>query len=191
MNLDELHGETALQVPAAPRMYVDQALQLSAKEFFRESKAWRVMTDPLVFGDDDEYEISAPFNTEIVEPIKILVDGIPMRSDQWTAVEEGEFGGIVVHFFDRPYKMQFMAELAVTLATGSREIPNRLGREFRDGIIHGALARMLRVPNTDWTDLNLSGFHQGMFLEAIDRAATRVENGMKLRRTRVVRYGGL
>jgi hypothetical protein len=193
MNLDELNGDVMLEAPGAATFQVTQALHLAATDFFQRSRAWRVEIDPKVplIPEVLEYEIEPPFGTLVVEPTWLEVDGGRLRSEQWTAPEDSMIGGVIVRLAARVHGRELGGELAVTLNRTNRVLPPKLGREFKEAIIHGALARLTRIPQLQAYNPDAASGHRMAFEELIDRAATRSEQGFKHNRTRVVRYGGL
>jgi len=61
--------------------------------------------------------------------------------------------------------------------------------DYRDAIINGALFRLLRTPNKDWTDLTSAGMYGSLFNEAIVQAERRARQG-DTPVAKKVRYGG-
>ena len=192
MNLELLHGDVAVAAAGAARFAVDEALHQSATEFFRHSRAWRVEVDPEidVLPGEMRYELELPFGTKLVEPVTLTVDDVPLRSNTWIVGEDPMMGTPMIRFLVGPPGKVIGGELAVTLAATTRVIPDRLGDAFREAIVHGALSRLLRVPQTQYTNLDLAMLHGGLYEEMKDRAATYAENGYKHKRTRTVHYGG-
>jgi len=62
--------------------------------------------------------------------------------------------------------------------------------DFRDTIINGALNRLLRIPNKDWTDLNGAQYYGTLFNQGVDEAERRARNADTGVRRRVM-YGGI
>jgi len=61
--------------------------------------------------------------------------------------------------------------------------------DYRDTIINGALFRLLRIPNKDWTDLQGAQIYGSLFQEGVvdaERRARSADTGVR----RSVRYGG-
>jgi hypothetical protein len=192
MNLELLHGDVAVTAPGVARFAADEAIHQSAVEFFRDSRAWRVDLDPEIelLPGELEYELGIPFGTKLVEPITLKADEIPLRSNTWIVGEDPMMGSPKIRFLVEPPGRLVTGDLAVTLNATNRQIPDRLGDAFREAIVHGALARLLRTPQTQFTNFELSMLHGGLYAEMKERAATYAENGYKHKRTRTVQYGG-
>jgi hypothetical protein len=89
------------------------------------------------------------------------------------------------YFIDRTentYRMRLVgipiASLTDTLAVNVVLKPSRTATEVDDWLLsdhfqcllHGAKARMLELPKRPWTDLQLAGYHNGLFEEATEMA---------------------
>lgn len=62
--------------------------------------------------------------------------------------------------------------------------------DFRDTIVNGALARLLRVPRRDWTDYQAAAVYNSLYEEQLGRAAKRAKEADSPVVAKV-RYGGL
>ncbi len=183
MDLAELEPEVGAEVPGAPRFAVQNAIRAAAREFFVESRAWRhpFCVNPFC----PVIHPSLPHDTFLVEAVNVSVDGRELPS--------GSFGmdnGNGITFAEGVRGREATGVLAVAPTADADELPDRLGNEFRDALVFGALARLMRVPGSEWTDPQRSGYYSMEFEEAKIRAATRAEDGFTRKRTRNVRYGG-
>lgn len=193
MRLEELHGEVALEAPGVARFQVDDAIRHAARVFFTRSRAWREVIDPpaRVTPGSELVEIDPPIGTSIVEPIHLELDGVSLRSEEYTAENDSVVGGVVLRFPTRVQGAKITGVVAVTLNPRAEVLPSKIAREFRDALVHGALARLMRTPQMQSHDLRLALYHEDRFESMIDGAATRGANGIKENRTRRIRYGGL
>jgi hypothetical protein len=193
MNLDVLHGDVAVSAPGAARYAVDEALHQATSEFFRDSRAWLVDLEPQieVLPWQTEYPIPMPFGLKLVEPIRLHADGTRLRSEVWGMVEDPLTGDPILRLRGPVSGRLLGGELAVTLGTRNRIVPDRLADMFREAFVYGALSKLLRIPQTQFFAPDLSLMYLARFEEAKERAATRAESGYKHQRTRVVQYGGL
>jgi hypothetical protein len=183
MQLSELEPEVALEVPGAPRFAVIDALVAAAREFFVDSRAWRVPFGPVEMAS--QIRPSLPGDTFLVEAVRVEVDGERLNSGLYGTGEDD-----TVVLVDGVRGQWVRGTVAVAPTRDAFEIPERLGQEVRDGLVRGALARLMRIPKAEWSDPQLAMLYQIQFEEAKDRAATRAENGFVKNRTRTVRYGG-
>jgi hypothetical protein len=183
MDFVELEGEVQIETPGAPRFAVVSAIVAAAREFFLESRAWRVAFGPVPMAA--EIMPALPPDTFLVEPVEVLVDGTKLRSGEFASSNNG---GIV--FVNHRSAAQVAGVVAVAPTDLSQDIPDRLGYEFRDTLIHGALHRLMRVPGAEWSNGTLADYYGALFQQGKEKAATRAENGFVHNRTRTVRYGG-
>lgn len=192
MRLSELRGQVAIEVPGCARFQIDEALVLSAREFFQRSRAWREAIDPavaLVPGQQD-YEVDAPFGTRVVEPVELHVDGNLLKTSLYEANKDSLVGGVIITLHTGIHGSELTGMLAVTLSETSEQLPDKLGREFGEALVQGALSRLLRMQRTQWSSPELSMAYWALYQSAMDQAALRAEQGFKHNHTRTVRYGG-
>lgn len=187
MLLSELHARVAIEVPGAPQFAVEGVVNEAASDFCRRARAWRIPFGPVPFYHwQSTYKVTLPPDTILVEPTEVRIDDRLQRTEYyWTAgidqieLAENQFAGNVL-----------TGEVAVTLTPSGIEVPDQVGYEFSDVIVTGALGRLMRIPNAEWSNPQQMMLYMASFEEGIDRATTRVANGFKQNRTRRVRYGG-
>lgn len=183
MELAELETEVGVEVPGAARFAVIAAISAAAREFFLETRAWRVALGPLPWAPS--VTPTLPGDTFLVEAVRVEIDGSSLRAG---AFAMDNANGLT--FADGVRGTEVTGEIAVAPTRDADELPERLGQEFRDAIVYGSLARLMRVPGAEWSNPPQAMYYQAVFEEAKDRAATRAEDGFTKKRTRVVRYGG-
>ena len=183
MDFDELEPEVGVEVPGAARFAVMNALRAAAREFFIETRAWRVPFGPVPLSD--HVRPGLPPDTFLVEPVEVLIDERPLRSGSFATSADN---GIV--FAGNRDGTNVSGVAAVAPSGLAVELPERLGNEFRDALVAGALARLMKIPGAEWSNPQMAMYYQGEFEEAKARAATRAEDGFTKKRTRIVRYGG-
>lgn len=171
----------------APVFNIHESVMEAAYEFFSRSRAWRHGFGPLAFDKDvTVYTVSVPADTTVVEPTRVELDAKRLISGSfWSSGVDG------LEVREGLHGHELTGEVAVAPLRHASELPDRLGLEFGDAIVYGAIARLLRVPQVEWSDYQRAGDYYAMFLQAVEAGATRAENGFKTNRTRVVRYGGL
>ena len=183
MDLAELEPEVSVEVPGAARFAVQNALRAAAREFFIETRAWRVAFGPLTLSE--KVKPSLPMDTFLVEAVRVEVDGQALRAGEFAMSHDG---GIV--FVGHRSGNEVSGVVAVAPTALLEELPERLGNEFRDALVAGALARLMKIPLAEWSSPQMAAYYRGEFEEATARAATRAEDGFVKKRTRIVRYGG-
>jgi hypothetical protein len=187
MELGELYPRVAIEVPGIALFNIKDAVSEAAYEFCRGSRAWRGEFGPIEYQRDvGEYTLTLPRDAMLVEPTRVELDGKRLPSGSFWSLGTDQLGvvtGLSGH--------ELSGEVAVAPSRLADEMPERLMYEFGDALVYGALSRLLRVPQAEWSDLQRALGYEERFELMKERAATRVENGFKHNRTRVVRYGGL
>lgn len=187
MDYLELYPEIRVETPGVPDFQIEDALARAAHDYFWASRAWRSVTDNLVHNPDRPlYRVNLPSDTLLVEPTRVWIDGRALSTGLfWPGDDER------VEVSDYIKGRDLKIEVAVAPTRDAEELPDRVGREARQALVFGTLARLLRVPKTRWTDVNRAMLYHNEFELLSERAATRAENNGQTNRTRTVRYGGL
>lgn len=159
-----------------------------------------------------------PSNTVIVQPVQVKwkngailpfktrqeldeLDGnweqaatAGLQPDYWTITEPGKF----LLYPDSSTTVAAAVELRLavvpllptTAADGRTGVPEELALEFSEHWAHGALAKLLKIPGKDWTDIQLAAAYSSMFEDDIMVAKSRAGADFGRPRRRL-RYGGL
>ena len=72
----------------------------------------------------------------------------------------------------------------------SSNIDTAFSSDYRDGLIYGALYRLLRMPSRDWSDPAAAGDYLGLFNIQVQEAELRARSG-DLGVRRLVKYKGV
>jgi hypothetical protein len=67
---------------------------------------------------------------------------------------------------------------------------NDVMNNYRDTIVNGALFRLLRMPNVEWSDMGAAGVYSNLFMEGVERAEQDAR-GANVGVYRKVKYGGI
>ena len=202
--VEELEVEALIAAPGCPETLVRRMLRQSAVDFYRETKAWRVTTEvaPVIKGNR-EVELDIPANTSMVmlfwaklngeqlqlissqhltglvgRPVAIAIDG-PGRTVQLDKVPEDSF-----------LRNGLVARVAVAPTAALNDLPDELYAAHRDGILYGAITRLLAMPNVAWGNL-LDAQVYAQMGEAVKRGARREAESLQAPVARKVRYGGI
>jgi hypothetical protein len=73
------------------------------------------------------------------------------------------------------------ASLVLKPALNATGVETFLYNAYFDSLVSGALARLMRIPNKDWTNPKLSQMHQQIFYTGISEARTRAHRGVVFR----------
>lgn len=174
----------------APDLTLLDAVQKAASEFFHQSGAWVETLDPIELVEGVyEYGLSLPSGARAA---RLHEGAIKNGSAPMVSVTEREFftfdltadgnpgylalsestGSAFVWPVPSAAAAGNQVSMRVTIAP-NREcdtIPDLLGEKWREGIIAGAKARLMRMPKRDWTDPMLSGVHDAIFWDYVARA---------------------
>ena len=78
----------------------------------------------------------------------------------------------------------------ILVPTSLTDVPDFFYDEFHDAWRWGALARLLKMPGKDWTNLPLAGFYQKRYDDEIRIAKSRAQAEFG-QPDRTMSYGGL
>ena len=202
--VEELEVEALIAAPGCPETLVQRMLRQSAADFYRDTKAWRTTTEaaPIIRGVR-EVELDIPANTSMVmlfwaklngeqlqlissqhltglvgRPVAIAIDG-PGRTVQLDKVPEDSF-----------LRNGLVARVAVAPTAALNDLPDELYAAHRDGILYGAVSRLLAMPNVAWGNLLDAQVYGGMASTA-KHIAKREAESLQAPVVRKVRYGGI
>lgn len=199
-------------VPGCPTATITAAVRDSARKTCERTLAYRytpatMLLTPSTF----EYAYDVPENTEVHAIVAMTVNDTVLRPltleqainkyPQWGAAgTEGTPADVTQVTVDKyvvlpppndqaDYTVRmFLALKPKTTATGMEEVA--LG-ELTDTIVHGALERLLVLPNVPWADRELAAYHakQYLFHTSERRARTNLGNQRAALTVRAVPFG--
>lgn len=91
--------------------------------------------------------------------------GLPRYFALVNAGQEVQFSPVI----DRPDHKALLKVVLVPLRR-SDQMPAQIGERWQDGIISGALCRIMKMPNKPWTDMQLSAYHDREYHIAVNHA---------------------
>lgn len=200
--VEDLLPETLISAPGCPEIVVRRHIQSAARDFYRESCAWRHTTEAgSVTRGDPEVELEVPTGATVVRIYWAKLAGKQLRATSPRNLEDGA-GEPSQYTFDtvtsamrvgptpvRSYILDgVVAHLA--LAPKGEELPEALFETHRDGILYGAIAKLLVMPNTPWADLQAAANYAAM-AGGLLNAARRQAESLRAPVVRVTKYGGL
>lgn len=202
--VEELLAEALITAPQCPETIVERMLRTSCVDFYRETKAWRLTTDPLaVIKGIQQVDLDVPKGTLPIYIYWARLDDKDLNAISPRAVRavEGVPTGFAFtdsrvtidmsHIPTQTYTRNGLkVHLAVAPTNSLDDIPDELFAMHRDGILYGAQQRLLAMPNVVWGDLNtavaMATMSQGEKIKA-RREAESVQSNV----VRKVRYGGI
>jgi hypothetical protein len=209
MNLDDLIPQVALEAQDVPEFTASMQLVLSARELCTFSLAWQ---DDVTVNLNGKATYSfLPQDGELVEPISATFTEsqtgstsrvqftTPARLDQEDPSWRTRVGNALWAFFPDQETVQYVpnppqgtiiTRVALQPTMTDRTVDDRVGNLFSETIVHGALARLFRMPNRQWSDKGMAAYYQELFERGKGEAQVRGVDGFA-KVNRRVRYGGL
>lgn len=209
MNLDDLIPQVILEAPEVPDPAASLQLVLAARELCAFSLAWQADLT-VKFSGKTTYPISLD-EGELVQPISAVytvstggttshpIPSTPAQLDLKDPSWRTRVGPPTSYFFPTQDTVQFVPtpaqgtaiiRVAIQPTMTEKTVDDRVGSVFREIIVHGALARLFRIPQRQWTDKGLAAYH----LEAFELGKADAQNrgvDMFAKVARKVKYGGL
>jgi hypothetical protein len=216
VSYEELFWQVRAELPGVPLPLLLLNYAESVREFTARSLAWQYNVDSLLdLAADTAWPTVTPgthipTDTYTVQPVKVKwSDGsvIPFRTrdqldeinstweadtsaepDYWTITSPGVFR--VVPLLLATQTAVIRLRLAIAPIAGAVAIPEELVNEFQGAWKNGTLARLLKIPGKDWTNLQLAASYKMLFDTDITEAKSRAAADYG-RPHRTVVYGGL
>ncbi len=209
--VDSLLPRVVVHAYSAPNNFVRQAIVDSAREFCRETRFWRedlAAVDTVV--DQASYTLTLPTDSEVVDFNDIYFSTkrrlLPKTMRQMDAINQqwrtqtgepyyfqrGNNADVKLIYIPQAIEVgAIQANATLQPTSTATTIDDKILADFDETILHGALYRILRVPNKNWSDLKTANYYEGLFREKVDKAISRGTDERQKGVRRVVKYGGL
>ena len=177
-------------VPGCPDTVVENALRSASIELCEKASVYTKELDPITtVAGVYEYEFNQPAGTKVDKIIWGIYDGkdleaitprgLESKKPKWLVPvpDTTKSGGIILNVALKPSRT-------------SNNIATEIADDYRDGIVFGALYRLLRMPSRDWSDPMAAADYAGMFRQTVEEAeikARRADIGVGRR----VTYAGV
>lgn len=164
---------------AAPSVVEDELL-MTVQDFFRETMVWRQAETLTVNGDTANYEVGSSMESTPARMIEVKLNGRDLNPigdhDDLVGVRNNSYR---FDAFNREITIPkgSVGELRMFIAwvpEKLEDIPPGYVVEYRDGIMDGALARMLVHPNRPYSNPGQAIFHGRRYKTAISRAKRNI-----------------
>ncbi|MGL4576201.1 MAG: hypothetical protein ACRCV9_15575 [Burkholderiaceae bacterium] len=179
-------------VPNAPEPLVVQALRRSARSFLQETMAWREWLEPTVTSASvsAEYDFETPQDAEVHRLERATVNGnrLGIRVYQDTEKDLVAYGDgcpalmspdlrafRLLGTFAAGQKISVQATLIPTVTSAG--LPEWLADKYLEPIKHEAIHRLMIVPNTPYTNLEMASYHKGQYEKLKDAAILPIYKG--------------
>jgi len=178
-------------------------------ELCEYSEVYQLELDPISTSSDVyEYDLDTPTGATVHKVLWVTHDGKDLEPITTTLLEQRlpnwrkENG--VPEYFVKQSPSTFLLAPIPTVFDGNSTIvraalkpthtsvacDNDVMNDYRDTIVNGALFRLLRIPNKDWSDLTGAQVYGNLFNQGVMAAERRARNADTAVH-RSVKYGGL
>jgi hypothetical protein len=187
--------DIVIDVPGAPNIAIERQVKLTVIDFLERSH-WLQRTTGLLDITGGASERSFPVGVvsateRVLKILKAWIDGKPVDvlgpgdvDDDWPdwKTQVGSPQYIVRERDDTYYVVPSPSDLwtgglrlkvAVGLLETATECDDSIRVEWRDAIAAGAKARLMRMENKPWTDLNLATSYGQFYLDQVSAATLR------------------
>lgn len=183
-------------LPGCPTPLILENIRQAIITFCAQTKYWRVTLAPFyTLADQPEYTLEYPVDTKIVavetirfgEQQAVLTPTTEEEMDacvnswrNWTGTPGRYMQTMTDSFrFDRIPVVGSLVNVLVSLkpTQDAQQVDERVYEEWKDAITSGALARLFAMPNQEWTDVNIAGYHMAIYQQGIDEATLRANQG--------------
>ena len=195
-------------VPGCPDSLIKNNIMSAVIELCERASVYQAELDPLTtVGNIYEYDLEAPSGTAVQKILWITHEGKDLEPLTSTPLEQRipkwrEGNGVPEYYVQQGSALVWLAPIPTATGVSSTIVravlkpthtssacDDGVMNDYRDTIINGALFRLLRIPNKEWTDLQGASVYGSLFNEGTmiaERKARGADTGVARR----VRYGG-
>ena len=195
-------------VPGCPDSLIKNNIRSAVIELCERASVYQAELDPLTtVGKIYEYDLEAPSGTAVQKILWITHEGKDLEPLTSTLLEQRipkwrEGNGVPEYYVQQGSALVWLAPIPTATGVSSTIVravlkpthtssacDDGVMNDYRDTIINGALFRLLRIPNKEWTDLQGASVYGSLFNEGTmiaERKARGADTGVARR----VRYGG-
>ena len=196
-------------VPECPDSLVSDTIRASTIDFCERSKAYKYDLDPIsTISGVYEYDFDQPTGTEVHQILHMIYDGKDMapisprslelnypdwrdRTGQpYVYLQKTANTFWVVPVPNAAKTSALIMSVALKPTRTSTNIDTEFSNTYRDGIIYGALYRLLRMPAKVWSDPTAAQEYWFQFNQEVKSAELRARGG-DLGVKRTIKYKGI
>jgi hypothetical protein len=208
ISYETLLPEILPMVAGCPDFLITNSIRASVVELCERASVYQAELDPLTtVSNIYEYDLEAPAGTSVQKLLWVTHSGIDLEPITTALLEQRipkwrTEGGVPEYFVQQTSSTFMLAPVPGTTVVNStiiravlrpthnsKSCANDVMNDYRDTIVNGALSRILRIPNKDWTDLHSASVYGQLFNQGVvdaERRARNADTGIR----RSVRYGG-
>lgn len=198
-------------VVGCPDSLIESSIRSAAIEFCEKSGAYQTQLDPITtIPKIYEYDLDTPRGTAIhkvmwvthlgkdLEPISTTL--LEQREPKWRSednysvpkyfVKQNSSSVWLVPVPNIRESQSTIVRVQLKPTHTSTACDDSVMSEYRDTIVNGAIFRLLRIPNKDWSDLAGAQVYAALFGDGIDQAKRRASHADE-NIARKVNYGGI
>lgn len=208
ISYETLLPEILPMVPGCPDSLIQNNIRAAVVELCERASVYQQELDPLTtVANIYEYDLEAPSVTSVQKILWVTHAGVDLEPITSSLLEQRipkwrTEAGVPEYFLQQTSSLFSLAPVPAATAVSSTVIravlkpshsstacDNDVMNDYRDTIVNGALFRLLRIPNKDWSDIQGASVYGQLFnqgVEAAERRARNADTGVR----RSVRYGG-
>jgi len=190
---ETFHPLITPEVPGCPTASVDMALAHAATEFCDLTHLWReYMDSEETDAGEAEYQLVATGVVAAVTGVSLggrllthlHFNDVPPERAQETGMPKGFFlvNDATLRFWPTPdAAYSFTAQVALKPSKKARGVEDFLYESYADTIVEGALHRLRKIPDKEWTNLQLAELNRLSFDRGVAKARVRDYRKIPLR----------
>ena len=195
-------------VPGCPDTLIENNIRAAVVELCDKASVYQAELDPVTTVSGlFEYDLEPPSGTSVRKILWATHQGKDLEPTTTTLLEQmlpkwREDSGVPEYFIQQNSATFILAPIPSVTIVGSTIVSavlrpthtstscdNDVMNDYRDTIINGALFRLLRIPNKDWSDMKGAEVYGELFSRGVDDAERRARNADTAIH-RSVKYGG-
>lgn len=211
ISYESLVPEVAPNLYGCPDLLIKNSIRSAVIELCEKASVYQAELDPVTtVSGIYEYDLEAPSGTSVQKILWVTHQGKDLEPITSTLLEqripkwrEASNASTPAYFIKQNTSTFWLAPIPSTTIVSSTLVravlkpthtsttcADEVMNDYRDAIINGALFRLLRIPNKDWTDLKGANTYGILFANAVveaERRARHADTGV----ARKVNYGGI
>jgi len=178
------------RTPGVVRQVAKRELILAAREFYRDSYAWREVIES-VYWDDGTYQFTVPTPhsyAEVIQIMQVEVNGSPLTPKSERPMGDRGDGTPTVWFPTGPDRMEvwptpemyedtLRVRVVLIPDVEATELPDIAAAKHYEALLDGVLGRLYAHPAKPYSNPQLGEYHLRRFRNAIGAAAGEFKQG--------------
>lgn len=189
----DLAPHVRTEAQAVPDFLLERSVRDSVIDFCIQTDAYRPEPeDVAVIAGVIEYELSIPVGTELNHIIDVYRDRAKLKPVSYSRLLEITGNGTLKSapqvYSQRDNKEFFLAPVPAKSETlkvlfslkpsaTSTSIPDTVGKEYREAIVHGALYRLQMMPDQTWSNMSQAQGNKMLFEKRSSEVMRQVRYG--------------